>query len=475
MEKGRSGPLGHLPRTASRRSSRSTKTILSSSLLTLTILFLLTLQCGGSANLTWLKQKFFFQDEPKTIEERVKNILTETPLIDGHNDLAIFIRAYYQNKINNDNDFKKPFAEGGLKGHVDLDRLRTGMNGGAFWSVFWPCAEEGGDYSDGNYAPIVRHTLEQIDLMHRLRALFPDQLSPISGLTASSALGYFKEKDLLISPLGIEGLHQIGNSAAILRLYHSLGVRYATLTHNCGNPFADAALWEHPYLHKAPPKHNGVSVPRGANLIGEMNRLGVIVDLSHTSVDTMLDVLGANPQKWEGSKAPVIFSHSSVYAICPHPRNVPDEVLDHIKTKRGLVMINFAPDFISCKANPDRKDGLPDFVAEDATLAQVVKHVRYIGEKIGYDYVGFGSDFDGIERTPEGLEDVSRYPDLVAELLRQGVSDQDAAKVVGGNLFRVWAEVDAVAEELEKKGEKPLEDELEKLWGEEELVNILGV
>ncbi|KAK3986275.1 membrane dipeptidase-domain-containing protein [Cladorrhinum sp. PSN332] len=450
--------LGLMPRKAPK--STRTKTLVSSVLLALGILFLLVLQCPD--HLGWLRQKLF-RDEPKTIEERVKNILSETPQPDGHNDFAIFLRAYYNNKISND-DFTTPFTEGTLKGHVDLARLRSGLNGGAFWSVFWPCPEEGGDYSDANYAPIVRHTLEQIDLMHRLRASFPDEFSPVSGLTSSSALQFFKDKSLLISPLAIEGLHQIGNSAAVLRLYHSLGVRYASLTHNCGNPFADAALWEHPYLHKSRPKHNGVSVPRGSDLIAEMNRLGVIVDLSHASVDTMLDVLGANPQKWEGSKAPVIFSHSSAYAICPHPRNVPDEVLDHVKTKRGLVMVNFAPDFISCRANPDRKDGLPDSVPEDATLAQVVKHVMYIGDSIGYDYVGFGSDFDGIERTPEGLDDVSKYPDLVAELLRQGVSDEDAAKVVGGNLLRVWAEVDAVAEELQKKGEKPLEDELEKLW-----------
>jgi membrane dipeptidase len=195
----------------------------------------------------------------------------------------------------------------------------------------------------------------------------------------------------------------------------------------------------------------------------------MIVDLAHTSVDTMLDVLGAGKHRegWEGSRAPVIFSHSSAYALCPHPRNVPDEVLDLVKAKRGLVMVNFSPDFVSCVEAPDREDGLPDFYPKNATLQQVVRHVMYIGERIGYEHVGFGSDFDGIERTPEGLEDVSKYPDLVAELLRQGVSDSDAAKVVGGNILRVWREVEAVAEEMQKAGEPVLEDDLPGLFSAE--------
>ncbi|KAK4127408.1 hypothetical protein N657DRAFT_611964 [Parathielavia appendiculata] len=403
-------------------------------------------------------------EKPKTIEERVKHILTRNPLIDGHNDLAILIRALYKNHIYNVT-FSKPFAEGGLLGHVDIPRLKAGMNGGAFWSVFWPCPENGTDYSDGNYHSTVLQTLQQIDLVSRLRQAYPSVFSPPT-LTSDDALHHFR-RNRLISPLGIEGLHQIGNSAAVLRQFHAVGVRYATLTHNCGNRFADAALWERP-LRKAPPVWGGVS-PQGRRLVREMNRLGMIVDLAHTSVDTMLDVLGAGKkeaggEQWEGSKAPVIFSHSSAYAVCPHPRNVPDEVLDLVREKRGLVMVNFNPEFVSCLAAPDREDGLPDFYPKNATLQQVVRHVVYIGERIGYEHVGLGSDFDGIERTPKGLEDVSKFPDLVAELLKQGVRDGDAAKVAGGNLLRVWREVDAVAEEMQKAGEPVLEDELPGLF-----------
>ncbi|KAK3308722.1 renal dipeptidase family [Chaetomium strumarium] len=401
--------------------------------------------------------------KPRSIEERVKHILHYTPLIDGHNDLAIQIRARYNNHIY-DETFSKPFAEGGMPAHVDLPRLKAGMNGGAFWSVFWPCPENGTDYSDENYRSIVQDTFQQIDLLSRLRAAYPSVFSPPT-LTRHAALWHFHRHGQLISPLGIEGLHQIGNSAAVLRQFHALGVRYATLTHNCGNRFADAALWERP-LRKAPPVWGGVS-PEGRRLIREMNRLGMIVDLAHTSVDTMLDVLGARKDVddgWEGSRAPVIFSHSSAYAVCPHPRNVPDQVLDLVREKGGLVMVNFSPDFVSCVGAPDREDGLPDFYPKNATLQQVVRHILHIGKRIGFEHVGLGSDFDGIEKTPEGLEDVSKFPALVAELLRQGVSDADAAKVVGGNLLRVWAEVDAVAEKLQKAGEPVLEDELPGLF-----------
>lgn len=267
----------------------------------------------------------------------------------------------------------------------------------------------------------------------------------------------------MIAPLGIEGLHQIGNSAGNLRRFHALGVRYATLTHNCGNRYADAALWEDPF-RKAPPVWHGVS-PDGQRLMHEMNRIGMMIDLSHTSEDTMRDVLGGNPAKWPGSRAPVIFSHSSAYAVCPHPRNVPDDVLDLVRARRGLVMVNFSPDFVSCLPTTN-KHGVPDFYPPNATLAHVVTHILHIGRRIGFAHVGLGSDFDGIESTPRGLEDVARYPDLVAEMLRQGVSDEDAARVVGGNLLRVWGEVEAVAREMQAEGAPVLEDDLPELGSE---------
>lgn len=175
-------------------------------------------------------------------------------------------------------------------------------------------------------------------------------------------------------------------------------------------------------------------------------------------------MLGGNPD-WAGSEAPVIYSHSSAYSICPHPRNVKDDVLKLVRDRNSLVMVNFNPPFISC-AESDNENGLPDYVPEDATIHQVVKHIKHIGDLIGYDHVGLGSDFDGIDEVPEGLEDVAKYPALIAELLRQGVSDGDAAKVVGGNLLRVWKEVDTVAHRLQIGGELPLEDDLPDVMSE---------
>ncbi|KAI0397266.1 dipeptidase [Xylariaceae sp. FL0594] len=393
------------------------------------------------------------------IEDRVDKILSGTPLIDGHNDLAISILAMFGNHIYNEN-FTKPFTEGGLPSHTDLPRLRAGRNGGAFWSVYTPCPANGTDWSTENYAASVQLTLQQIDLMSRLQAAYPEEFSGV--VDSKSAREAFK-KGKLISPLGVEGLHQIGNSVANLRRFYALGVRYATLTHNCGNNFADSALVEDP-LHKPAPYWGGVS-PKGRQLINEMNRIGMIVDLSHTSVDTMVDVLGGSEEEdgWAGSKAPVMFSHSSAYALCPHPRNVPDQVLQLVKKRNSIVMVNFAPDFVSCVAS-NKTTGLPDFYPANNTLSHVADHIMYIGDLIGYDHVGLGSDFNGIGSTPAGLDDVSKYPDLIAELLRRGVSDDDAAKLVGKNILRVWEDVEKVADELQSKGEPVLEDDLPPLF-----------
>lgn len=197
-----------------------------------------------------------------------------------------------------------------------------------------------------------------------------------------------------------------------------------------------------------------------------MNRIGMVVDLSHTSVDTMVDVLGSGGESkkgWKGSKAPVIFSHSSAYSVCPHPRNVPDHVLKLVKETNSLVMVNFAPDFISCVGVPDRENGLQDFYPANSTLEHVATHILHIGNLIGFEHVGLGSDFDGIQDTPKGLDDVSFYPDLVAELLKREVSDEDAAKVVGANLLRVWKQVEAVAAEMQAAGVPVLEDNLKSM------------
>ncbi|KAL5359878.1 renal dipeptidase family [Aspergillus floccosus] len=395
-------------------------------------------------------------DNPPSIEDRVDKILSNTPLIDGHDDLAILLRFLYKNHIYQDN-FTTPFTQGGLAGHVDLPRLAQGKVGGTFWSVYVDCPKNGTDLSDANYASSVRETFEQVDLMSRLQAAYPDTFSkPPNGTTALQA---FKEGKI-ISPLGIEGLHSIGNSFAHLRTFYERGVSYATLTHNCHNIYADAAIVSTPEggVRKADPFWHGVSAA-GKTLVAEMNRLGMIVDLAHVSTDTMRDVLGAGKDDWAGSRAPVIFSHSSAYAVCPHPRNVPDDVLQLVKARGSLVMVNFSPDFISCVASDD-PSGIPTVDPEHVTLERVADHIMHIGELIGFEHVGLGSDFDGIMSTPRGLEDASKFPALIAELLRRGVSDDDAGKVAGGNLLRVWREVDEVALEMQADGALPAEDNI---------------
>ncbi|KAJ5690864.1 dipeptidase [Penicillium macrosclerotiorum] len=389
-----------------------------------------------------------------TIEDRVHQILSKIPLIDGHDDFPFLIREDFHRHINAPN-FTESFIHGTLPGHVDLPRLQQGRVGGTFWSVFVPCPADWTDFSDENYAESVRMTVEQVDLMSRIQRAYPDIFSaPPNGTTALQA---FKEGKI-ISPYGIEGLQSIGNSLAHLRMFYDLGVSYATLTHNCHNKYADAALVEQPNggLRKATPLWHGVS-PAGQQLVLEMNRLGMIIDLAHVSANTMRDVLGAGKTDWAGSRAPVIFSHSSAFALCPHPRNVPDDILELVRQRNSIVMVNFAPDFISCRAS-DREDGLPEVDQEHATLARVADHIMHIGTVAGFDHVGLGSDFDGIPTVPAGLEDVSKFPDLIAELLRRGLSDEDAGKVAGGNLLRVWKDIDEVALHMQAAGVLPVED-----------------
>lgn len=356
---------------------------------------------------------------------------------------------------------------------MDLPRLKQGRVGGTFWSVYVPCPSDWTDFADENYAtsmyylsketPVtvltklagIRMTVEQVDLMSRVQRAYPEVFSaPPNGTTAMRA---FREGKI-ISPFGIEGLHSIGNSFAHLRMFYEMGVSYATLTHNCHNIYADAAVVEQPdgSLRKATPLWHGVS-PAGQKVIYEMNRLGMIIDLAHVSEDTMRDVLGASKDGWSGSRSPVIFSHSSAQALCPHPRNVPDDVLKLVKKRDSIVMVNFAPNFISCSAS-DRDDGIPDVDFDHASLERVVDHIMHIVAVAGVNHVGLGSDFDGIPTVPHGLEDVSKFPSLIAELLRRGLSDKDAAKVAGGNLLRIWSEVDRVALEMQANGAPPAED-----------------
>ena len=307
-------------------------------------------------------------------------------------------------------------------------------------------------------------TFSQVDLIHRLTEAYSTTFSS-PHLNSTRALNAFKNSGSLVSPIGIEGLHQIGNAFSNLRILHSLGVKYTTLTHNCHNIFADAALSTDASgsLVAAQPYWNGLS-DRGQLAVQEMNRLGMLVDLSHVSKDTMLDVLGARPEKTKGSVAPVMFSHSSAYALCPHPRNVQDDVLQLVKETNSVVMVNFSPDFISCVSSNSESD-LPDFYPTNSTLHQVARHVIYIGDLIGYDHVGLGSDFDGILSTPRGLDDVSKFPDLIAELLCLGVSDENAAKIVGLNVLRVWGDAEMKGAEIRRKGLLPVEDVIPPMDG----------
>jgi membrane dipeptidase len=252
-----------------------------------------------------------------------------------------------------------------------------------------------------------------------------------------------------------------------LRLYHALGVRAATLTWNCHNAFADAALVPSNTTGDIipAPYHRGGLTRTGRAVIREMNRLGMLVDLSHTSYWTQKAVMTDNT-----SLAPIFYSHSSAFALCPHPRNVHDDMLELVKETDGLVMINFSPSFVSCLPPPN-SSVLPDLYEQNNTLHQVARHVVYVGEKIGFDHVGFGSDYDGILGTPRGLEGVDKFPDLVAELLRMGVSDVDAQKVVGGNILRVWRKAEDVARQMQAEGVLEAEDEV-GAWGKDTLLVV---
>lgn len=236
--------------------------------------------------------------------------------------------------------------------------------------------------------------------------------------------------------LGAEGLHQIGNSASVLRMYHGLGVRYITLTHECHNRFADSAS-------PAVPLHHGVS-KAGTLIIREMNRIGMIVDLSHTSVETMRMAL-------KQSVAPVMFSHSSSFALCPHPRKVPDDVLHAVKANGGIVMVTFYREYTNCR-DPTK-----------ASMSDVADHIEYIGSLIGYEHVGIGSDFDGMAQGPRDLEDVGKYPNLIRELVRRDVSHEKLLGVVGGNFLRVLRDVELVASGMSEI--QPLEDNVKSLFG----------
>jgi membrane dipeptidase len=372
-----------------------------------------------------------------------EKVLRETPLIDGHNDLPWTIRE----KANRDvdaYDLRKRTPS-----MTDLDRLTKGMMGAQFWSVYIP-----GEIKDSGYA---RVQLEQIDIARRLIAKYPDRLE-FATSTADIRRDFRDHK--IASLMGMEGGHAIENSLGTLRAYYDLGVRYMTLTHNVTLDWADAALDS--------AKHGGLT-PFGKEVVREMNRLGMLVDLAHVSPGVMSDALTV-------SEAPVIFSHSGARALVNHRRNVPDSILRRVPANGGVVMVPFVTSFVNKAVwEHDSAQGVamhdlmqryssdtaarakemsawnaahPTPKATMKDVADVIDHVRQVA---GVDHVGIGSDFDGITDVVVGLEDVSKFPDLFAELARRGWTEADLRKLAGENLLRVFARAEVVSERLRRE------------------------
>jgi membrane dipeptidase len=357
----------------------------------------------------------------------LEDLLRAAPVVDGHNDLLWTLR-----EINGYDfgayDLDRPQTQT----HTDLPRLRAGGVGAQFWSVFVPCAE--GEHS-------VTSTLEQVDAAYRMVERYADQL--VLATTADDVEAAWRSGRIACL-LGAEGGHQIQESLGVLRMYHRLGVRYLTLTHNDNVPWADSATDE--------PVLGGLS-DFGREVVGEMNRIGMAVDLSHVSHDVMHDVLDV-------AEAPVLFSHSSAYALTDHPRNVPDDVLERLADNGGTCMVTFVPRFVNQavrdwtleaerraqSAGVDPRDiaalqtveaAYQDEVPHPpASLSDVVAHLDHVREVAGVDHVGLGGDYDGVTWLPEGLEDVASYPRLLAALREAHWSDDDLTRLTCRNVLR---------------------------------------
>ena len=371
---------------------------------------------------------------------RIERILKATPLIDGHNDLPWELRENHKSDISG----LESGREAGEKPLMtDIARLRRGRVGGQFWSVYISGTLLGDE--------AVRVTLEQIDTARRLIAAYPRDLELAA--TADDMVRIHRS-GRIGSLLGMEGGRQLGGSMAALRQFYALGVRYMTLTHNQTTEWADSAT--------DVPKHGGLS-PFGEQVVAEMNRLGMLVDLSHVSSETALDAIGI-------SRAPVIFSHSNAMQVAQHPRNVSDQVLQRVAANGGVVMVNFYPVFLAqavrqwnaSRAGEEARlkslypydpklvaDGVKRWEAANprprVTVAAVADHIEHIARVASHDNVGLGADFDGVPFTVEGLEGVDDYPVLFAELIRRGWSDRNLAKLAGGNVLRALRQAEAVA------------------------------
>ena len=375
----------------------------------------------------------------------VRALLKTTPLIDSHNDLPWAMREFASAPLDVEAyDLNKP-----TKGMTDIARLRKGMVGGQFWSVYIP-----GEIRDSGYA---RVQLEQIDIARRTIAKYPKDLK--WSLTAADVRASFKSGKIG-SLLGMEGGHAIENSLGALRAYYDLGARYMTLTHNVTLDWADAAL--------DAPKHGGLT-NFGREVVREMNRLGMLVDLSHVSPAVMSNALDV-------SEAPVIFSHSAARGLTDVARNVPDSILARLPKNGGVVMVTFVPQFTSkaVVAHAAREGAARDSIvkaipkdsvaqmkalaawreknqAPRATIADVADHMDHVKQIAGASHVGMGGDFDGITETVLGLEDVSKYPDLLAELVKRGWTDAEIRGVAGENILRVLTRAEVVSARLRKE------------------------
>jgi membrane dipeptidase len=374
---------------------------------------------------------------------RARALLGAYPLVDGHNDLPHAMRqqaAYDFDKL----DISRPAP----MLQTDIPRLRAGGVGAQFWSVYVPSRLQGDR--------AVSATLEQIDAVFAMVGRYPDTF--VLARTASEVEEVFRS-GRIASLMGMEGGHSIDCSLATLRAMYALGVRYLTLTHNDNVPWTDSATDE--------PRVGGLS-PFGEEVVREMNRLGMLVDLSHVSADAMRAAL-------QVSGAPVIFSHSSARALCDVPRNVPDDVLAALAGNGGVCMVTFVPGFVSVAcarwradaAEAARGDGVDPTDVEAfaqfarawqerhprpaATIGDVVAHLEHVRQVAGIDHVGIGGDYDGSDAMPVGLEDVSGYPRLFAALLDRGWSEPDLAKVAGGNVLRVLRDAEAVAHDLQRR------------------------
>lgn len=393
---------------------------------------------------------------PADYTARVAHILKTTPLIDGHNDWAEVLRER-EGEGRWTLDLRSGLGSKSVPYNTDIARLRQGMVGGQFWSV----------YVSADLPPLeeIKETLEQIDLVKDIVARYPETFE--LARTAADVRRIHHE-GRIASMIGVEGGNQIADNLSILRAYHDLGAGYLTLTHAKTIEWADSATDD--------PRHDGLT-PFGEAVVHELNRLGMLVDLAHVSEATMRDALRI-------SKAPVIFSHSSARALDDHPRDVSDDVLRLVAANGGVVMVNFAPAYLTdarrrwgadyaaekVRLNAPPFGGLyigqPDkaqaALAEwlkanpppKATLSDVADHIEHIAKVAGVNHVGIGSDFDGVDNElPEGLGDVSTYPALLAELMRRGWSDADIAKLAGGNILRVMERAETVAASM--KGELP--------------------